>query len=266
MVSERRCEAPAGGFWLGAPRPPAPSAATWARRRRGIGIETEFVVPDPDHVGPREPPRLPHPLAVHVGPVHTDVEEDVPLWIRPDLRMLARHVMPRDDDIGPGVPAELERAFPHGVLPAIGETNQPAPGLGRGLGRDRRRHQIGKGAGVEELGAAGPGGIHHEQLMRPDRDLVAMEERRRLGPQADTIHQDLRPCGGRPDCHGPQGGSLENRMPGLHSLAPQHHPAVRGRPYDCFTGGDDMPLAVDFEMDHRLIPRKIEWRNVSVDL
>jgi hypothetical protein len=92
-----------------------------------------------------------------------------------------------------------------------------------------------------------------------------MEERGRLGTQSDSIDQDLGPgrCG--PYRRG-AGSSLHHRVLGVHPLAGEHHGTVRGRPYDCLTGGDDVPLAVDFEMDHRLIPRKIEWRNVPADL
>jgi hypothetical protein len=92
-----------------------------------------------------------------------------------------------------------------------------------------------------------------------------MEQRGRLGPQSNSIDQDLGPGRGGPYRRGP-GSSPHDRVLGMYPLAGEHHSIVRGRPYDCFTGGDDMPLAVDFEMDHRLIPRKIEWRNVPADL
>src|SRR4051812_1477874 len=86
-----------------------------------------------------------------------------------------------------------------------------------------------------------------------------MQERRRFGPEAYSIDQNLGTRFRWPDGSGTLGRALHDGMPGMHALPDEHHRILRRRAYDCITGGDRVPLAADFEMDHRLIPKKIEW-------
>jgi hypothetical protein len=88
----------------------------------------------------------------------------------------------------------------------------------------------------------------------PYGDFVTVEQRSWLGTQPNPIHPNF-----HPGCRSPNGraagASLYDSMPGVYTLAFQHHSIIGRRPYDCLTGGDGVPLAVDLEMDHRLIPR-----------
>src|SRR5829696_10388764 len=106
--------------------------------------------------------------------------------------MLTRHVVAGYHDIRARVSADPERALTHAVFPPVGETHQPAGGRSRaglvGLGG----HQIRKSAGVEELSAAAAGRVYHPELVRADGDLVTVQQRGGLRPQAYPVDPHLR--------------------------------------------------------------------------
>jgi hypothetical protein len=45
-------------------------------------------------------------------------------------------------------------------------------------------------------------------------------------------------------------------MPRPYALAFENYRAVQSRAYDCLSGGDGVTLAVDFEMNHQMVPRR----------
>jgi hypothetical protein len=114
----------------------------------------------------------------------------------------------------------------------------------------RRRREIGECTRIEELRAAGARGIDYQQLMTADCDLVPMQQRSRIGSQANAIDPYLRFPVCRPDGGSAGRHSLHHGVSRPHPFAFQDHFAVRSRTYDCLAGGDGVPLAVDFEMDH----------------
>ena len=85
----------------------------------------------------------------------------------------------------------------------------------------------------------------------PDGDLVTVQKRRGLRPQANSVDPHLRLGRCRPNRGGARRSGLHYRVPRLHPLTLQHHFIVRRRSDGCLTGGYGVPLAADFEMDHR---------------
>ncbi len=262
MVSESRLVAPGGG--VGGL---AGSGAGAAALGSGIGVEAKLVIADPDHVGSGQQVSLPASFPIDVRAVDAEVHQQVALRVRPDLGMVTRHVVAGNHDIRARVPADPEWALTHVVFPAVRKTHQPSAGGSSGrlaaLGGD----QIGKGAGVEELSAAAAGRVHYPELVRADADLVAVQQRSGLRPQANPVDPHF--CLGR--C-GPNGGrarlsGLYQSVARLHPLAFQHHFIVRRRSDSCLTGSYGVSLAADFEMDHRYpAGKKSNRRNVSAGM
>jgi hypothetical protein len=91
--------------------------------------------------------------------------------------------------------------------------------------------------------------------MSADLDLVPVKQRGRIGSQPNAVDPDLGGAVRRPDGRRSGRHPLHDRVTRPHPLPFQDNLAVRSRTYDCLAGGDGVPLAVDFEMDHRLILR-----------
>ena len=129
MVSESCWAAPSGGPGggvTGAALSGAAAGAGTGEKRRGIGIETKFIVADTDHVGPRQPMGLPHALAIDVRAVDAEVDQNVPVRLVADLGMLARHFAARHHNIRSRVPSQGERLHSHLYSrPSVRHTSRP---------------------------------------------------------------------------------------------------------------------------------------------
>ena len=107
-----------------------------------------------------------------------------------DLRMFSRHVLPGDDNLRTRLPAQ-DHGVSDGILPAIGEADEPATrGSPFGSGRPSFS-RIRQPLRAHEFRVARPNRVHDPQLELAKADLVAMEQRTRVLPQADPVHHDF---------------------------------------------------------------------------
>ena len=191
-VSARRVEVSLRNRQRGASRS---RPALFRLLRREIGIEPELVISDPDHVGPGQHPLPLDPLAVDEGAVGAAVHQHVALRSRHDLGVAAGDILVRHHDVAARLAAEDQRRGADGVLPAVGQTDQPAAG-GRGGrlwgARTWTAPPSWPRRWTDELGAAAAAGIGHQNLVRPDLQLVAMKDGSRLGSQPDAVEQNFR--------------------------------------------------------------------------
>jgi hypothetical protein len=103
--------------------------------------------------------------------------------------------------------------------------------------------------------------------MAADGDLVAVQQWSGLGTEANSIHPHVGLSPGGADDGQARLSCLDHGMARLNSLSSEHHAVIRCRPYSCLTGSNGIPLAAEFKVDHRLIPRrKSRRRNVSAGL
>ena len=118
----------------------------------------------------------------------------------------------------------------------------------------RKIRQVGEGTGIEELGISRSLGVHRENLVFEDLDLVAVEHRGGVGTQADAVDGDLRVRGHRADRRGALGCPLDDGMVGSYPLALEHDGTPGGGAYDRISSGDGNPSAADFKLHHCVGP------------
>ena len=111
--------------------------------------------------------------------------------------------------------------------PSVRHTSRPPVGPGGDL--PWTGGQVGEGTGVEELGIARSLGVHRENLVVDDLDLVAVQHRGRVGAQPDAVDGDLGIGGRGADRRRAFGGPLDDGMAGPHPLALEHDGAAKGR-------------------------------------
>jgi hypothetical protein len=222
------------------------------RRRRHVGVEAELVGADPDHIRTLEHAGALDPRAVDERPIRTGVHEHVPRLAQLDLCVSAGHVVARYNHIARRVPAEHERPGPHLVFATIGEADQPSTARARDHTGSRRGggRELLEGGAVEEFRVADAGGIHDEQLVRTDLDLVPVQHWSRFVTLPDTVHQQLRTGISPADDGTSVRHSFYDGVPRLHPITGKREGAVRGSADSHFPGGDGIPLAGNFELHH----------------
>src|SRR5215203_118627 len=119
---------------------------------------------NPNDIGSRECVGLAHALTIYKRAIHAEVQKQVAVRLAPDLRVVAGNLIARYHDVRSCIASKGQCAGPYSVLASIGEADQPSPRLRPGTFRIRLRDQVGKRAGVEELGAARPGRVHYQKL------------------------------------------------------------------------------------------------------
>ena len=167
----------------------------WSGRRR-VGIKPELLFPDRDHVRPSQEPLAFDSHIVHRRAVGTRIDNQVALGGLHDLRMASRHVLPRDDHVARGVAPKHERRSRDRVFTAVGQGNDAAAGIdgdfaacfGIALGL---RHRLRNVHGLDVLSAAAAAFVDERQLLSTHLDFVPMEQRCRLGAEANPVDEDF---------------------------------------------------------------------------